>query len=63
MGEFVGLVVVLAKIVVSRPDGMVEIEVSEEDGVRVHGLDRLHGFNSGVVYIVVDVEDHDGKGG
>ena len=63
MGEFIGLVVVFAKIVVSRPDGMVEIEVSEEDGVRVHGLDRFHGFDSRVVYVVVDVEDHDGEGG
>ena len=63
MGEFVCLVVVFAEIVVSRPDGVVEIEVSEEDGVRVHGLDRFHGFDSGVVYVVVYVEDHDGEGG
>ena len=63
MGEFVGLVVVFAKVVVSRPDGMVEVEVSEEDGVRVHGLDCFHGFDSGVVYIIVNVEDHDGAGG
>ena len=63
MGEFVCLVVVFAKIVVSRPDGMVEIEVSEEDSVGVHCLDCFHGFDSGVVYVVVDVEDHDGEGG
>ena len=62
MGEFVSFVVVFAKIVVSRPDGMVEVEVSEEDGVGVHGLDRLHGFDCGVVYVVVDVEDHDREG-
>ena len=63
VGKFVGLVVVFAKIVVSRPDGMVEVEVSEEDGVGVHCLDSLHGFDGGVVYIVVDIEDHDGEGG
>ena len=42
---------------------MMEVEVSEEDGVGVHGLDCFHGLDSRVVYVIVNIEDHDGEGG
>ena len=50
------------QVVVPGPDGVVEVEVSEEDGVGEEGLDRRHRFNGGVVGVVVDVEDEEGMG-
>ena len=62
VGEFVRFVVVFVQVVISGPDGVVEVEVSEEEGVGIEGLNRLHGFDSGVVDVVVDVEDEE-RGG
>ena len=63
IGEFIRFVVVFVQVVVTGPDGVVEIEVSEEKGVGIEGLDSLHGFDSGVVDVVVDVEDEERRGG
>ena len=63
VGELVSRVIVFVQVVVLGPDGVVEIEVSEEYGVRVEGLDGLHSFNSRVVDVVVDVEDEERMGG
>ena len=33
------------QVVIARPDGMVEIEVSKEEGVGKEGLDGFHGVD------------------
>ena len=57
--QLVGLVRVLVEVVVSRPDGMVEIEVSGEEGMWKEAGEGLHEVDGGVVYVVVDVEDEE----
>ena len=44
--ELVCLVVVFVQVVVAQPDGVMEIEVSEEEGVGKEGLDGFHGVDS-----------------
>ena len=49
VGKTIGRFAVFVQVVVSGPDGVVEVEVSEEDGVGKEGLDRCHCFDGRVV--------------
>ena len=58
----VRLVCVLVEVVVSQPDGMMEIEVSSEEGTWEEAGKGLHEVDGGVVYVIVDIEDEEQMG-
>ena len=62
LGKLVHFVVVFVQVIILGPDGVVEIEVSEEEGVGKEELDGFHGVDSRVVYVIVDVENQKGVG-
>ena len=41
---------------------MVEVEVSNKEGVGEEAGQKLHEFDCGIVYVIVDVEDEEGVG-
>ena len=62
VGQTVGCFAVFIQVVILGPDRVMEVEMSEKDGVREEGLDCSHGLNCRVVGVVVDVEDEERMG-
>ena len=63
LDQLIGCISMLVKVVVTWPDGVVEIEVSKEDGSGEEGGDGLHCLDHQVVSIIVGIENEEGGGG